>query len=170
MKPSDKHIDLEALNYKNAGFSVPQGYFESIEPKVIAKLNSDIPVGYFDNLEDTIFAKLAKEKVSKTPVKVISLKSRFIKRFISLAAAASIALFIGINLFNKQETLTFDSLELSSISIWLEGETSIADSYVLGELLDDDDLTYLSNFDEIDDTDLLEYLNQTNIENLILNN
>ena len=170
MKPINKHIDLESLNYKNTGFSIPQNYFESIEPKVIAKLNNDVPVDYFDNLEDKVFAKLVIENHIKKPVKVISLRTRIVKRFIPLAAAASIVLFISISLFSKQETLTFDNLEISSISTWLESETGIADSYVLGELLEEDDLTYLSNYDEIDDTDLLEYLDQTNTENLILNN
>ena len=168
MKASDKHIDLEALNYKNAGFSVPQGYFDSIEYKVSSKLSNDIPTDYFENLEGRVFDRLEKEKTIQKTVKVFSLRSKFVKQLISIAAAASVILFIGLNLFNKQNALSFDTIDVNSISVWLNNNSSITNSYVLGEFLDNDDILYLSNIGSIEDTKLIEYLDQTDLEDIIL--
>lgn len=167
MKNAKKHIDIEALNYKGAGFSTPKNYFEGIETKVFAKINSDIPDNYFDSIEDKVFAKLASEKQT---VKVISFKSRIVKRFIPILAAASLVLFIGLNFLNKSETTTFDSLEISDISTWLDSENNITHTYALGALLDTDDITTLSNTSTLEDIQLLNYLDNINLEDLNLNN
>ncbi|MCF6212403.1 MAG: hypothetical protein L3J45_00090 [Flavobacteriaceae bacterium] len=170
MKKTNKHIDIEALDYKNAGFSIPKDYFENIEDTVLAKINSDIPAGYFDSIEDKVFAKLeSREKLNKT-VKVISFKSKVIKRFVPLLAAASLVLFIGLSFFNKSEKLTFESLETSSISSWFESETGVVDTYALGELLNNDDISSLTNTNTIEDSQLLDYLDNINLEDYILNN
>lgn len=171
MKPNKKHINLEVLKNIGTGFSVPKDYFKDFEAKVLSKVSTDIPVNYFDNLEDKVFNRIQKEVVSK--VKTLSLKQRIIKRYVPILAAASVVLFIGLNFYNNHNTLSFDTLDTTSVSIWLEDSNyNASDSYVLGELLDTNDISNLTALNEssLDDTQLLDYLNNTDIENLNINN
>jgi len=171
MKPNKKHIDLNLLKAKGTGFTVPKGYFVSLESKVLSKVSPDIPTDYFDNLEDKVFKRIEKEV--KYPVKVISLRQKIIRRYAPLLAAASVVLFIGLNFYNNSNTLSFDSLDSAAINNWLEDANyNTSDSYVLGELLDADDISSLtaSNTSTLNDAQLLDYLDNTDIDNLILNN
>ena len=71
-------------------------------------------------------------------------------------------------MFNKQNTLSFDTIDVNSISAWLNNNSSITNSYVLGEFLDNNDILYLSNVGNIEDTQLIEYLDQTDLDDIIL--
>lgn len=167
MKPIKKHIKLKDLNLKNNGFITPINYFNSLETKIFLKLNNDIPLNYFKTVESKILSKLEIDNESK--VKVISLKSRFIKQFIPSAVAASVILFIGLNLFNKSNINTIDKLDLTVVNDYLDVEYE--SSYALGELLNSDDFSSLSNnYSIIETTNLETYLTQTNLEELMLNN
>jgi len=171
MKPKKKHIIREMLKAKGSGFKVPKSYFDSVETMVFAKLSDDIPQNYFNTLEERVFDKINKE--ASVDVKVLSLKQKIIKRYVPILAAASVVLFIGLNFYNTSNTLSFDSLDTVNISTWLEDTNyNASDSYVLGELLDTDDISNLtaSNETSLDDTQLLDYLNKTDIEDLIINN
>jgi hypothetical protein len=171
MKPNKKHIDLNLLKSKGTGFTIPKGYFVSLESKVLSKVSLDIPTDYFDNLENKVFKRIEKEV--KYPVKVISLRQKIIRRYAPLLAAASVVLFIGLNFYNNSNTLSFDSLDSTAINNWLEDANyNTSDSYVLGELLDADDISSLtaSNTSTLNDVQLLDYLDNTDIDNLILNN
>jgi len=171
MKPNKKNIDLNLLKAKGTGFKVPNDYFDSFESKVLSKVSSDIPQGYFDSFENKVFKRLKEEA---TPlVKVISLKQRIIKRYVPMLAAASIVLFIGLNFYNNSQTVSFDSIDTASVSSWLQNTNYDADdSYVLGELLDADDISSLtaSNESTIKDSQIIDYLNYSDLENIIINN
>lgn len=172
MKPNKKHIDLNLLKAKGTGFKVPNDYFDSFESKVLSKVSSDIPQGYFDSFENKVFKRL-KDEETTPQVKVISLKQRIIKRYIPMLAAASIVLFIGLNFYNNNHTVSFDSLDTASVSSWLQNTNYDADdSYVLGELLDADDISSLtaSNESTIKDSQIIDYLNNSDLENIIINN
>ncbi|MFK5889356.1 MAG: hypothetical protein QM486_01340 [Flavobacteriaceae bacterium] len=171
MKHNKKYIDLNLIKAKGTGFCVPDGYFDSLESKVLSKVSHDIPTDYFDRLEDKVFKRIEEEV--KHPVKVISLRQKIIRRYAPLLAAASVVLFIGLNFYNNSNTISFDSLDTTTVSSWLEDiNYDASDSYVLGELLDADDISSLtaSNESTLDDAQLLDYLDNTNIDNLILNN
>jgi len=171
MKPHKKHIDLNLLKAKGSGFIVPDGYFNNFEAKVLRKISNDIPSDYFDNLEDEVFNRLKEDTILE--VKVITLKQRIIKRYAPLLAAASVVLYIGLNFYNNSNTLSFDKLDSKNISAWLEDSNyNASDSYVLGALLDTDDISTLTALNEssLDDTQLLDYLNNTDIESLNINN
>ncbi len=143
MKPIKKHIKLTDLNLKNAGFTVPDGYFESIESRVFLKLTNDIPINYFKNVESKILTKL---NIENSPhVKVIKLKTIFLKRLLPFAVAASVILFIGLNFINKSAIISFDSLNITNINSYLALEPDYTNGYNLGEFLNDDDFTTLSN-------------------------
>jgi len=170
MSTSKKHIKLKNLDIKNPGFSVPDYYFDSLETKILSKVNNDIPINYFEDVENKILSKLNLDKPKE--VKVIKLNSRFFKRLVPIVAAASIILFVGLNFFNKSNTLNFDSLNTSNISNWIDLNTDDANSYVLGQYLSNDDLTGIANntVTGINETDLVDYLNDTDIEDLMINN
>lgn len=169
MKPIKKHIKLEDLNLKNAGFVVPNSYFESVESHVFLKLTNDIPTNYFKNVESKILTKLNIENNSE--VKVIKLKTIFLKRLLPFAVAASVLLFISLNFINKSDVITFDSLNTTNINNYLALEPDYTNGYNLGELLNDDDFTTLSNnFTPMEDSKLESYLNQINLDELMTNN
>jgi hypothetical protein len=171
MKSARKHINLEKLKSKGSGFIVPEDYFDSIETKVLAKLSNDVPKNYFDTLEDAVFARLNKN--IKQDVKILSLKQKIVIRYAPILAAASVVFFIILNFYNTSNNLSFDSLDTENISTWLEYTTyDSSNSYVLGALLDTEDINILASINEndINDSQLLDYLDKTNIEDLILNN
>ncbi len=169
MKPIKKHIKLIDLNLKNAGFTVPNGYFEYVESTVLSKVIHDIPKDYFKTLDSKILTKLNIE--NKPEVKVINLKKLLLKRILPFAAAASVVLFIGLNFINKPNAVTFESLDDTNIDNYLALEPDYANGYNLGELLNDDDFTTLSNnITPMEDSKLESYLNQTNLDELMTNN
>lgn len=169
MKHLKKHIKLKDLNLKNAGFIVPNSYFKSVEPHVFLKLTNDIPTNYFKDVESKILTKLNIENNSQ--VKVIKLKTKFLKRLLPLAVAASVILFIGLNFINKSNIVSYGSLNNTNINNYLALEPDYTNSYNLGELLNDDDFTILSdNFTPIEDSKLESYLNQINLDELMTNN
>lgn len=171
MKSDKKHINLETLKNLGTGFTVPKNYFEEFEVKVLSKVSSDIPKGYFENFEDKIFNRLKQDNIPQ--VKVITLRQKIVKRYVPILAAASVVLFIGLNFYNNSNTISFDSLDTTNISTWLEGSNyNASDSYVLGELLDTDDISNLTALNEsiLDDIQLIDYLDNTDIGNLNINN
>ncbi len=170
MSTSKKHIKLKDLNIKNTGFGVPDYYFDSLETKILSKVNDDIPTNYFEDIENKILSKLNIDN-SKN-VKVIKLNSKLFKRLIPIVAAASVVLFIGLNFLKKANTLNFNSIDITSISNWVELNSDDSNAYVLGEYLSPEELTSISNtnISNIKDADLVEYLNDTNLEDLMINN
>lgn len=164
-------------NGKKTGFSVPSDYFNDLEETIAIKLleknfskehNFEVPATYFNNLEDTILASVSPEEKE---TKVISFKERILK-FIPIAAAASVILFIGLNsfVFNKTEELTLDSLSDVDIEYWLDSNTINTNDVTVilqEDLLDEDDFYFATLEDEniedyinsIDNTSIFEELN-----------
>lgn len=151
----------EFQHTKNTGFKVPEGYFASVESKILEKAKTaspleskidsgfKVPDGYFDNF---------KPKVKNT--KVLTLKTSL---YFSSVAAAILLLFA---LFLPKGTSSFDSLETATIETYLLNE-SYETSEIAG-LLNEEDLT-LDTFDISLDTDEMEtyILENTAVENLI---
>ncbi len=152
------------------GFKMPANYLESIEANVFEQLsidtNSDkqsteIPEGYFDTFEDRVFAKIQKETAEKSTV--IHLKSRLIKIVAPIAIAASLVLIIILNYSNNAYNI--ESVATSDIEEWIEDDLISFDSYEIAELYDDVNLEdEFSN----DDLDVLNYINGTDIESVLL--
>ena len=149
------------------GFSAPSNYFNNLEDALTAKLSEenftkensfDVPDAYFNNLEDVISAKVASTEKEK---KVISFKERALK-MISFAAAASIALFIGINsfVFNTTEELTLETISDYDIELWLDHNTLPNNeiTFVLEETMLDENEFY---FSKIKDETIEDYINNS---------
>ncbi|ARV14547.1 hypothetical protein [Polaribacter sp. SA4-12] len=168
---------LSSILGKKSGFSIPKNYFSTTEDAIEAKLAEEtftkekgftIPDSYFKELENDILAKVTS---TKKETKVISFKERVLK-FIPIAAAASVILFIGLNsfVFNKTEELTLDSLSDVDIEYWLDSNTLNTNDVTLilqDDVLDDDDFYFATLEDEniedyinsIDNSSILEELN-----------
>jgi hypothetical protein len=109
---------------KDAGFKVPDSYFDALENRI--------------------------ERPFKP--KVIGLKERGI-RLLSLSIAASILLFFGIKYYNVEpNTVDQMVLEDSEIENWIETDLISFDSYEIAEVYRDVDLEQTMYIDqEIDD-------------------
>jgi hypothetical protein len=172
---------IEYLNKKtggSSGFSVPSNYFKTVEASFSTALKEnnfvkvkgfEVPDSYFNKLEDNILAKVSPVKEE---VQVISLKKR-ISKLIPMGAAASIILFIGLNLFifNKSKEDPFDKLSDNEIENWIANNIN---------LINDNDfaITYADiDFDvdiavpnSISNDELENYLNDSENISLILEN
>lgn len=115
---------LRKILQKDTGFSTPKKYFSKVEEtlssiifeeKLPKKNGLQTPENYFNNLEDTILDKVITKKV-----KVVSLKNRLLK-YIPIATAASIALFLSINFINgsNSKSINFDNLAQVDIENWI---------------------------------------------------
>ncbi len=153
---------------KEQGFKVPGGYFESLEEAVFEKLDSqepkvstsDIPDDYFDTLEDRVFARLREEENQKSP-KVISLGARLRKVWAPVAVAASLALLITFSIISNGDNSELTVAEMEEV-------LNSLDSYELAEVFSDVDLATNESINEEDE--LLDYLNGTDVESMLLEN
>jgi hypothetical protein len=154
---------------KEHSFKTPENYFESVEDSVLKNIHEadavfSIPKGYFDTIEGKVLDKIHSE------VKVISLKNRVIKHFVPLVAAASLALFISLQFFNTQETDLFTSLETTEIESWIENDELGLNSYEIASIYEDIDIENLDINSLYEDDEMINYLNDIDVESLILTN
>ncbi len=163
---NSKAIDIE----KNEGFAVPNLYFEKLDAKILSKLDSSeipkktgftTPKNYFENFEIN--------SINISPEnKVINLLSNQYKKFISMAVAASLLLFIGINYFaNHQKTINLDDLTANEIENWMDDNLIGLNSYDIAEVYKEIDINNNSLYfeDEISD-----YLEEEDLEIMFLEN
>ncbi|MFT5146528.1 MAG: hypothetical protein ACI9H1_001252 [Polaribacter sp.] len=150
---------LKSVLHDSTGFSVPKDYFNTaedrfssflIEKELPEKSGFSVPENYFEKVEKSILKKIGLKK----EVKVISLKSKFLK-YTPYAAAASVALFLSINYFTSlnDSEINFDLLERTDIENWIvenSNELSDKDFIILlhNEISNENDfaLTDLQNY------------------------
>ena len=116
---------LKSVLQNNTGFSVPKNYFNTAEERFSSFLidkefpkesGFSIPENYFKKVEKSILKKVGFREEKK----VISLTNKFLK-YIPIAAAASIALFLSINYLNPLSTskINFNTLGETDIENWI---------------------------------------------------
>ncbi len=158
---------------KKTPFRTPKNYFSTIEDRVLESLKSEekenvyaTPKGYFDSVEDKVFERL------QTETKVIDFKTRFIKKFLPIAAAASLLLFITLQLLNNtsEQKDLFASLETSEIENWIENGDFEMNSYQIAAVYEDTNIEDIELEQEYNDDHLMEYLDDIDLESLILTN
>ena len=125
---------LKSVLQNGTGFSVPKNYFNTaedcfssflLEKEIPEKSGFSVPKNYFKKVEKLILEKTGFKK----EVKVISLKSKFLK-YTPAAAAASIALFLSINYFTSSiaSEINFDALDRTDIENWIvENSNDLSD-------------------------------------------
>lgn len=149
----------------NSGFNTPNNYFNKIEDVIINKNNSNktgfkTPENYFDNLETSILAK-------NNSAKVIPLKNYKVIKAIGIAVAASLVLFFSLYNFNaNNNNLSIETINVNEIENWIENDLITFNTYEISEIFTDADLDIANN--ETDE--ILDYLEYTDIESLILEN
>ncbi len=170
-------LTTEKLSDKE-GFSTPDSYFDTVADNVLEKIEKEksylstltldkqtgfkTPENYLESVEETTIAKLNNEKKS---VKVINFRSILLKRVIPLVAAASITLLLILNYNSKP--LTFENVASTEIEQWIENDLIVFDTYEIAEVYNDTELENTIIFAE---DELVEYLDGTDIESLLLDN
>lgn len=156
-----------------SGFSAPSNYFNNLEEEIaiqIAQNNFEkeiafkVPENYFNNLEDRILSETISEEKE---TKIISLRKRILK-MVPYAAAASIALFLGLNtfVFNSNEQLSIDTLSDNDIEYWLDSNTlntSDIAAILEDEIIEDNEFS----FTEIKDESIEDYINSIDNTSLL---
>ena len=173
MENNSGHINQDWLSKlpKNSGHEAPEGYFDSIENSFSMKLAEQsiptkdgfkTPEGYFDTLESRIIENFEFPKKGK----VISLRKRMIK-FLPTAAAASVLLFLSINIFLTENILPTEPSS-DEIAIWFEENISTITNDDLTSLLSDEDFEDSPFLDDaIDTEDISKYLDENDTYILI---
>ncbi len=137
---------LKSVLQNSTGFSVPKDYFDTAEDRFSSFLiEKELPeeTGFFvpENYFQTVEKSILKKTGFKKEVKVISLKSKFLKYIpvAAVASIASIALFLSINYFtsSNDSEINFDLLERTDIENWIVENSN--------ELSDKDFITLLHN-------------------------
>jgi hypothetical protein len=125
---------LKSVLRNGTGFSVPKKYFNTaedrfssflIEKELPKESGFSIPENYFKKVEKSILEKTGFKK----EVKIVFLKSKFLKHT-TASAAASIALFLSINYFTSlnDSEINFDLLERTDIENWIvENSNELSD-------------------------------------------
>lgn len=162
-----KHIapKLAELKSENTGFKAPEGYFDMLQDKLEVQLigNDSIPEGYFDTLEDKVFEKL------NTSTKVIPLKSSIRKKVAVFSIAASILALVTFQLLNQKTTDPFANLEASEIETWIDDGHLEFNSFEIAASYSNEAIDNLELYD-YSDSDLIDYLNDYDVESLLINN
>lgn len=161
---------LFKLKGNASGFRTPKGYFDSLEDAVIQKLQQpqfDVPEGYFQTVEDNVFAKINSER----RMKVISLRQIIVKRVTPIMAAASIALLLMLTVFNQPSNQDiFASLDSVQIESWIyDGSIDVSSEDIAAVYLEDE-IETIDLFSEYSEDDYINYLDNIDVESLILTN
>lgn len=162
-----KNLNIQT---RTPNFKTPNNYFDSLEDVVITKLkaqtfktekNNTIPENYFDNLEENVLSKL------KSQSKIITLK-KTTKYVAPLAIAASFLLIFLLN--NNSKDISFESITSSEIEEFIENGSINFDAESLTLVFPDVELDDSNFISSISDSEVLDYLNENEIEELFFEN
>jgi len=167
-----KANELQKKSIKKT-FKTPDGYFNSVEDIVITKLKAEaiqtenehtteIPKDYFSSVDETVFSKI------KSETKVISLNNTLTKIISPLAIAVSLLLIFTLN--TNQNSITFDSLAASEIENWIDNGNIDIDALSMESLYSDIEINSDMYSASLSDDEVLEYLYEENIEEIIYEN
>ncbi len=154
------------------GFDLPNDYFKEFENRLFDRINIEslpkdsgftTPKKYFDELDNRISHRVNQ---TNNTTKVISIVSR--KTILYAASIAAIAILIFSITNNKNEVLTFDDIEFSSIKTYIEEGNIEIENNDLSLLFTEEDLdniTLEENFisEEILKEYLLDHINDSSI-------
>lgn len=163
-------INASKINTSKTIYKTPATYFDTIENLVVTKLKAQtfqkealnsIPEGYFETLEDKVLNKI------KDTSKVITLKNS-LKYVVPIAIAASFLIVFMLN--NTTNTVTFDNLATSEIEEFINNGSLYYDAESLATVFPEvtvEDTNYITS---LSDTDVVNYLNENDLEALLLEN
>lgn len=164
MNTPEKHNE-DFFNSKSIkhGFSIPKGYFDSVEDTFSSKLFEEtlpedtglqVPSNYFDTVENNILSKVEFPKRGK----VVSLRKN-LTRIIPAAAAACIGLFLTLNVIFGETIVTEPTSD--EIAAWFDENISSISNDDLTAIFDADDLVDSSILENIVDSEEIDtYINE----------
>ncbi|MCA0931988.1 hypothetical protein LCM02_05965 [Lutimonas saemankumensis] len=170
------------------GFEIPKGYFKKLEHQLQNQVDAEgfipekekrkenraekeifsmsdkrktgfsVPEGYFDELESNLRIENEKKIFLLTHPKL---------RILSLSIAASILLFFGIRTLNLPENSTdLNEFNNEDIASWIDSGLVHLDSYEIAEAFSDVEL----EGSLINEEDLFYYIDEIDVENLMIEN
>lgn len=195
MKQNKKDI-LKKIKSTNAGFSIPENYFDEFEKDLHVyekKIKSGFtsPEDYFDQVEKSILSKSNEENritgfktpdnyfknidrriiknISKSkPDRIINFNRNKYIKIISYSIAASLLLFFSLRSLNSNnDVIDFGTIEISEIESWLDEDLISFSSYDISETFND---VYLSGEANYSEDEILDYLDGEDIGDLIIDN
>lgn len=150
---------------KNINYNVPEDYFIDFQERLQVQIEFEelvgskrntgfkVPDGYFSEFSE----KIAQQ--TKQPTKVVSIHRN--KWIYAVASIAAILIIIFKLIPTDATSVTPYDQDSDSIAEYLETNNSILTLYDFEELLTDDDLDDLSLTIELEDTELIDYLDIT---------
>lgn len=154
---------LNSFLTEGNGFSVSKNYFDNLEDAIEIKVFENsfpkqqvftTPHSYFKSLDNNILTKVS---TTKKETKVISFKERVLK-IIPVSVAASLILFIGLNISNTDKKFTLDSLSETDIEYWLDDNmlnTNDIAAVLEEDILEENDFSYTV----LQDDSIEDYIN-----------
>ncbi|WP_111708469.1 hypothetical protein [Lutibacter citreus] len=191
---------LSEISPKKIGFKIPNGYFNSVEDSVIAQIRSEnigvknnaykTPVNYFNEIEDIVLTKLKAESLTENTTnsvpdeyfntiedkvfkklnskpKVISI-NRISRYLAPIAIAASFLILFLIN--NNNSKITFDTLAAAEIEEFINNGEVDYDLETLSVVFPDVEINNVNSINSLSDSDVFEYLNESDLEEFIYEN
>jgi len=158
-------------NNNLTGYKTPENYFSKVGDLIINRSNDTdeikltgfkIPPNYLNEFDDILSKKIITKKA-----KIVDLYNYKYFKIISFTIAASLLLFFGLNNFlfvdNKYN---IETVQVTEIEYWLDEDLISFNSYDIAEAFSDVELIIEDDYSD----EILEYLDYTDIENLILEN
>ncbi|MEX1382213.1 hypothetical protein [Lutibacter sp.] len=164
-------INALKINIDKTVYKTPDSYFETVEDLVVAKLKAQtlqkevtnsIPKGYFETLEDNVFNKIKEETSKVRTLKNIS------KYAVPITIAASFLIIFMLN--STSNNITFETLATSEIEEFIENGNINYDAESLASIFPEVTLEYTNYISTLSDSDVLNYLNENDLETLIIEN
>lgn len=167
----------KGLAYKDQGFKVPEGYFESFEARMMDRIGQEtrlpsakqpfsVPENYFEGFETRMLKRIKQEPQKG---RVIPL---FGKKMLSYVAgiAAVLAVLFTSGLMNPAQKATFEDLDMLAVENYLF-ETLDLTNPEETPMIDQKEFSFAQGVDSnIDHEAVLEYLNENVEEPAILLN
>lgn len=157
------------------GFKVPETYFADFEERLFTKLEEielpmetgfTVPEGYFETMEKSVLERL---DIPKEKGKVIPLFFRKVWGYAASVAACAAFVFFVFNM-NKAETNSFNNLQFSAVSNYIEGENLGLDMFEIESILNEEEINeFQIGNDLVSDAVLEEYLLENVDVSMLLN-
>ncbi len=161
-------------NKHTYGFKVPETYFSDFDARLFGKLEEEklptetgfkIPEGYFETVEESVFERL---ELPSEKGKVIPLFSRKVWGYGASVAASAALVFFVFNM-NKTQPDSFDTVQFSAISSYIEGENLGLDISEIESLLNEEEIGTIQFEHDLVSQDVLEEYLLDNIDVSLLN-
>jgi len=171
-------MDKKDLHKNKGGFKLPEGYFDSVEERLIERWDSKIPgdtgfsvpEGYFETLSETLQEKITPEKNNRG--RVISLFRGKKLAYVVSTIAACLTVLLYIKLYDTNTTKWSD-VALSEMENYIAQGHVKLNAYDYAAIFNDVDLDTLTLQEfEINTDELIDYLSDETIlyDNEIIDN